>query len=271
MTTHPSPSLILPIGFVWVQLFFDDDWKTIWKIKELVVDFRRCRHPPPLVNIRGTDIERVDSYKYLGVHLNNKLDWSVNTTALHKKGQSRLYLLRRQVMWSAGSTPTVVASAIFYGVVCWGSSISTADRRRLDKLLKRVGSVLGSPLDPVQVVGDRRMLSKLASMLENHSHPMHETLAALGSSFSDRLLHPKCPSFLLPLHSTTSTAPRGPHTHTLNYLSYLILGCPDFCTYLYTLYRLSDTYSAKKASGAKGKRCVKYEAFYSAPGFIKLL
>ncbi|KAI4894837.1 hypothetical protein NFI96_004578 [Prochilodus magdalenae] len=127
------------------------------KSKELVVDFRRCRHPPPLVNIRGMDIERVDSYKYLGVHLNNKLDWSVNTTALHKKGQSRLYLLKR-----------------------------------LDKLLKRAGSVLGSPLDPVQVVGDRRMLSKLASMPENDSHPMHETLAALGSSFSDRLLHPKC-------------------------------------------------------------------------------
>ncbi|KAI4875881.1 hypothetical protein NFI96_009458 [Prochilodus magdalenae] len=87
------------------------------------------------------DIERVDSYKYLGVHLNNKLDCG--------------------------------ASAIFYGVVCWGSSISTADRKRLDKLLKRAGSVLGSPLDPVQVVGDRRMISKLASMLENDSHPMH--------------------------------------------------------------------------------------------------
>ncbi|KAI4872033.1 hypothetical protein NFI96_006516 [Prochilodus magdalenae] len=167
------------------------------KTKELVVDFRRCRHPLPLVNIRGMDIERVDSYKYLGVHLNNKLDWSVNTTALHK-GQSRLYLLRR--LRSCGVQGallrtffhTVVASALFYGVVCWGSSISTADRKRLDQLLKRAGSVLGSPLDPVQVVGDRRTLAKLASMLENDSHPMHETLAALGSSFSNRLLHPKC-------------------------------------------------------------------------------
>ncbi|KAI4898445.1 hypothetical protein NFI96_000501 [Prochilodus magdalenae] len=168
------------------------------KTKELVVDFHRCRHPPQLVNIQGTDIERVDSYKYLGVHLNNKLDWSVNTTALHKKGQSRLYLLRRlRSLGVQGAVlrtffNTVVASAIFYGVVCWGISISMADRKRLNKLLKRAGSVLGSPLDLVQLVGDRRMLAKLASMLENDSHPMHETLAALGSSFSDRLLHPKC-------------------------------------------------------------------------------
>ncbi|KAI4894320.1 hypothetical protein NFI96_009751 [Prochilodus magdalenae] len=91
-------------------------------------------HPPPLVNIQGMDVERVDSYKHLGVHLNNKLDWSVNTTALHKKGQSRLYLLRR--LRSCGVQgallrpflDTVVASAIFYRVVCWGSSISTTDR-----------------------------------------------------------------------------------------------------------------------------------------------
>ena len=46
----------------------------------------------------------------------------------------------------------VVASAIFYGVVCWSSSISAADRRRLEKL--KASSNLGCPLDPVQVVGD---------------------------------------------------------------------------------------------------------------------
>ncbi|XP_040904789.1 uncharacterized protein LOC121188913, partial [Toxotes jaculatrix] len=66
------------------------------KTKELVVDFRRRSHPPPTpVNIQGTDIESVVSYRYLGVHLNNKLDWTDNTNALYKKGQSRLYLLRR--------------------------------------------------------------------------------------------------------------------------------------------------------------------------------
>ncbi|KAI4885764.1 hypothetical protein NFI96_009743, partial [Prochilodus magdalenae] len=65
------------------------------------------------------------------------------------------------------------------------------DRKRLDKLIKRAGCVLGSPLEPLSVVGDRRMLAKVAFMLENHSHLMHDALAALGSSFSDRLLYRK--------------------------------------------------------------------------------
>ncbi|XP_015209336.1 protein IMPACT isoform X2 [Lepisosteus oculatus] len=34
----------------------------------------------------GEDIEGEQSYKYLGVHLDDKLEWSVNTDILHKKG-----------------------------------------------------------------------------------------------------------------------------------------------------------------------------------------
>jgi len=78
----------------------------------------------------------------------------------------------------------------FSGVVC--SSISTADRKRLDKLVRKASSVFGCPLDSVQVVGERRMITKLASVMDNVSHPMQDTISARSSSFSHRLLHPKC-------------------------------------------------------------------------------
>ena len=52
------------------------------------------------VNTQGTDIEMVTSYKFLGVHLNNKLDWTDHTAASFKKGQSRLYLLRKLEVYS---------------------------------------------------------------------------------------------------------------------------------------------------------------------------
>ncbi|KAI3352789.1 hypothetical protein L3Q82_019367, partial [Scortum barcoo] len=42
------------------------------------------------VAIRGTEVDIVDSYKYLGVHLDNKLDRTINTDAIYKKGQSLL-------------------------------------------------------------------------------------------------------------------------------------------------------------------------------------
>ncbi|KAI3355124.1 hypothetical protein L3Q82_017997 [Scortum barcoo] len=158
------------------------------KTKELVVDFRRRSHSPPA------------PCKYLGVHLNDSLDWSDNTNALVKKGNSRLFLLRRLRSFlmecrdhSSGPFMTLWwHQAIFYGIVCWASSITDRDRRRMDRLVRRASSVLGCPLDSVEVVGNGRMMAKLSSLLNNTSHPLQDTLTALGSSFSERLLHPRC-------------------------------------------------------------------------------
>lgn len=91
-----------------------------------MVDFCRHNHPPlEPISIQGRYIEGVESYKYLCVYPNNKLDWSCNSDTLYKKGQSRLYLLQRLRSLGVKGLKTfndsVVASAIFYSVVCWGS------------------------------------------------------------------------------------------------------------------------------------------------------
>ncbi|TWW77552.1 hypothetical protein D4764_12G0009420 [Takifugu flavidus] len=162
------------------------------KTKEVVINFsRKASHIAP-VNIQGLDIEIVEEYKYLGVHLNNKLDWTHNTDALYKRGQSHLHLLRRLRSFGDSFYDSVVASVIFYAVVCWSCGSSERDRKRLNKLLRRAGSVLDCSLDSIEEVGERRMLAKLTSIMDTPSHPLHETVGALSSSFSSRLLHPPC-------------------------------------------------------------------------------
>ncbi|TWW59863.1 hypothetical protein D4764_06G0013930 [Takifugu flavidus] len=136
------------------------------KTKELVVDFRRRNNLPPApVNILGTDVDVVES---------------------------RLRSFGVQVPLLRTFYDSVVGSAIFYGIVCWSSSITDRDRKRMDRLVRRASSVLGCPLDSVEVVGNGRMMAKLSSMLNNMSQPLQDTLTALGSSFSERLLHPRC-------------------------------------------------------------------------------
>ena len=87
---------------------------------------------------------------------------------------------------------SVVASAILYAVVCWSSGSSERDRKRLNKLVRRAGSVLDCSLDSIEEVGERRMLAKLTSIMDNPSHPLHQTVSDLSSSFRGRLLHPRC-------------------------------------------------------------------------------
>ena len=59
----------------------------IGKTKERLVDYRRSKKRPPTpITIRGKEVEPVDNSKFLGVQINNKLDWTDNTEALYRKG-----------------------------------------------------------------------------------------------------------------------------------------------------------------------------------------
>ena len=55
------------------------------KTKELVVDLRRSKTPMTPVSIQGHNVDIVEHYKYLGVFIDNKLDWTNNTEVLYKK------------------------------------------------------------------------------------------------------------------------------------------------------------------------------------------
>ncbi|KAK0142349.1 hypothetical protein N1851_019870 [Merluccius polli] len=62
----------------------------------MVVDFRRKQGSGlnPLI-ISGEPVERVPSFKYLGVHLTQDLSWSLHMGHLVSKARQRLYFLRR--------------------------------------------------------------------------------------------------------------------------------------------------------------------------------
>ena len=49
------------------------------KTKEMIIDFRKSKALPDPIIINDHTVERVRTYKYLGVMLNNDLSWSSNT------------------------------------------------------------------------------------------------------------------------------------------------------------------------------------------------
>lgn len=77
---------------------------TIRKTKELIIDFQYgpTVHQPLL--IKGEEVEKATSIKYLVIHISKDLKWSVNATALVKKAQQQMYFLRimRRSNLSAG-------------------------------------------------------------------------------------------------------------------------------------------------------------------------
>ena len=86
---------------------------------------------------------------------------------------------------------SVVASAIFYAVACWGSRLRVAAANRLNRLIRKASDIVGVKLDPLTVVSDRRMLHKVKAILDNESNPLHDVLVKHRSSFSTRLIKPR--------------------------------------------------------------------------------
>ena len=170
----------------------------VTKTKEMVIDFRRNRTATQPLCILGENVTEVEDYKFLGVHLDNRLNWKTNTEAVYKKGMSRLYFLRKLRSFNVCSKmleifyQSVVASALFFAVVCWGSSIGAGDTNRLNKLIKKAGSVIGCKPDTVESVVERRTLDKLLSIMDNPEHPLHHLLDRQRSTFSNRLIQLRC-------------------------------------------------------------------------------
>ena len=65
------------------------------KTNEMCIDFRKNQRCPKPVYIKGEAVERVDTYKYLGVVYGSKLNWKENINSVLKKVNSRMYCLRK--------------------------------------------------------------------------------------------------------------------------------------------------------------------------------
>jgi len=80
---------------------------------EMVVDFRKQPTHPKPVSIRGTEVDTVKEYKYLGVHIDHTMDWTKNTEALYNflKGLRSFNVCKTMLQMA------VVASVIFYAVL----------------------------------------------------------------------------------------------------------------------------------------------------------
>ena len=65
------------------------------KTKEMIIDFRKQQREHLLIHIDGTAVEKVESFKFLGVHIMDKLKLSTHTDSVVKKAQQRLFNLGR--------------------------------------------------------------------------------------------------------------------------------------------------------------------------------
>ena len=157
------------------------------KTKEMKVDMRKKRSPHRPLFIGELEVERVSSFKYLGVHISDDLTWTLNTTQLVKKSQQRLYFLRR--LRKFGMSPDIlrnfyscIVESILTGcITVWYGSTSALDRRRLQRVVKTAERIIRTPLPSLQSIYHCRVHRRAATILKDPTHPQHGLFTLLPS------------------------------------------------------------------------------------------
>ena len=160
----------------------------ISKTKDMVVDFRR-KQPgsPPPTYIKGSSIEVVDHYKYLGTVIDNNLKFDINTDSICRKGQQRLYFLRKLNSFNVDKVilslfyKSFIESVLTFAFIAWYGGISLRDKNNLGHIVKVAGKMIGCPQVTLNNMYEKQVVRKANSILDCVNHPLHCLFEVLPS------------------------------------------------------------------------------------------
>ncbi len=167
------------------------------KTKELIVDHRRTKkdHTHTPIYTDGAEVERVASFKFLGVHLSEDLSWTLNISILIKKARQRLYFLRK--LREAHLSPhtllnfyrRTIESILTNCITAWYGNCTVSDQKALQRVVKTAQYTTGVGLPSIKDVYHKRCLRRVRSIIKDYSHPNHRLFTPLPSGRRYRSLH----------------------------------------------------------------------------------
>ncbi len=153
------------------------------KTKELIVDFRKRQQRPytPLM-ISGTPVERVSSFKYLGVNISEDLTWTTHIQTQVKKARQRLYHL----LWVSPAIlktfyTGAIESVLTQCISVWYSNATNQDCKALQRVVRLAERISGSALPSLQDIYLKRCKSRAAKIIKDSNHPGNRLFTLLPS------------------------------------------------------------------------------------------
>ncbi len=168
------------------------------KTKELIVDFRKKQQRPytPL-KISETPVERVSSFKYLGVNISEDLTWTTHIQTQVNKARQRLYHLRQLRKFRV--SPTIltffysgtIESVLTQCISVWCGNSTSQDCKALQRVVRLAECISGSTLPSLQDIYLKRCKSRAVKIIKDSNHPSNCIFTLLPSGKHFRCLMAK--------------------------------------------------------------------------------
>jgi hypothetical protein len=97
------------------------------------VDFRKQQREHAPVHINGTAVEKVESFKFLCVHITDDQKWSTHTNSVMKKAQQCHFKLRMLKKIVLPLKPSQTFS--LPGITAWYGNCTARNRRALQRVV----------------------------------------------------------------------------------------------------------------------------------------
>ncbi|KAK1802116.1 hypothetical protein P4O66_004457 [Electrophorus voltai] len=144
--------------------------------------------------INGTTVERVDSFKYLGVHISQDLSWSRHTNSLAKKAGQHLYHHRclrdfRLPSKILQNFYTCTIESILTGnITVWFGNSTKQDRQALQRVVHSAECITHTELSELQPIYYKRCQTKARRIVKDPTHPNNRLFSLLRSKKRFRTL-----------------------------------------------------------------------------------
>ena len=112
------------------------------KTKELVIDFRKAGKEHDPIIIKGEEVERVTTYKYLGVVFDENLDWVENSNKVQKKVNQRVHFMNKVSKFHIDNKilslffESCIISVMTFCIKPWGGNIKAKRKQSIGRAIK---------------------------------------------------------------------------------------------------------------------------------------
>ena len=156
----------------------------------MIVDFRKQQrdHPPiHTVHIDGTVVEKMETFKFLGVHITDKLKWSTRTDSVVKKAQQHLFNLRRLKNFDLSPKTLTnfyrctIKSILSGCITAWYGNCTVLNCKALQRVVRSAQRIPGDKLPSLQDTYSTQCHRKAKKIIKDNNQPSHCLFTPLSS------------------------------------------------------------------------------------------
>ena len=157
------------------------------KTKEIVIDFRKNKHPVTPLTINGENVEQVKSFKFLGTTISEDLKWECHVTGSIKKANQRIFFLRQLKKFRVNQNillnfyRATIESILAFSITVWFSGLSVADKKHINRVMKNAGRIIGQTVPSLDEIFHSRTIKKCVNIISDNSHPSSKIFQVLPS------------------------------------------------------------------------------------------